>query len=101
MSLSSHPCFLESMYICLHVCLATCACACLCVCVCMCVLDCVVVNSENAQTVYKVHKLMYCAVVHECQIIFDSIHIHVHFNHLCSFLPMTCVPKFVDEITQN
>ena len=31
-----------------------------------------------------------------CQNIFDSI--HVRFNHLCSFLPMKCVHKCVDEL---
>ena len=34
--------------------------------VCELVLDCVSGNSENVQTVYKVRKLMYCAIVHVC-----------------------------------
>ena len=44
-------------------------CVCVCVCVCVHVLNCVFANSENVQTVYKVHKLMYCAIVHVCLII--------------------------------
>ena len=64
---------------------------CVCVCVCMQVLDCVFGNSdENVQTAYKVCKFMYCAVVQMCvKNTFDSI--HVHFNHLGSFLPRKCV----------
>ena len=71
---------------CIHVCLAR---------ACACVLDCVFGNSENVQTVYKICKLMYCAVVQMCVNIYDSI--HVRFNHLCSFLPMKCDHKCVDE----
>ena len=41
-----------------------------CVRVCVHVLDCVFGNSENVQTVYKVCKLMYCAVVQMCVKIF-------------------------------
>ena len=48
------------------------------------------------QTVYKVCKLMYCVVVHICQMIVGSI--HVCFNQLWSFLPMKCVHKFIDEL---
>ena len=51
--------------------------------------------SENVQTVYKVCKLMYCAVVHACPIFLTIL---VRFNHLCSFLPMKCVHKCVDEL---
>ena len=39
---------------------------CVCSCVCVYVLDRVFGNSENVQAVYKVRKLMYCAVVHMC-----------------------------------
>ena len=63
----------------------------MCVYVCGQVLDCVFGNSdENVQTAYKVCKFMYCAVVQMCvKNTFDSI--HVHFNHLGSFLPRKCV----------
>ena len=63
---------------------------------CVHVLDFVFGNSENVQTVYKVHRLMYCAIVHVCQNIFDSI--HVRFNNLCSFFPMKCAHKCIDEL---
>ena len=55
---------------------SVCVCVCVCVRVCACVracvrlLDCVFGNSENVQTVYKVCKLMYCAVVQMCVHIF-------------------------------
>ena len=52
--------------------------------VCMCV--CVCVRARAC--------LGCCANV--CQNIIDSI--HVRFNHLCSFLPMKCVYKCVDEL---
>ena len=45
---------------------------------------------------YKVRKLKYCTVVRMCVKYFDSI--HVRFNHSCSFLPMQCVYKCVDEL---
>ena len=41
-------------------------CVYVCVCACVRVLDCVFGNSEDVQTVYKVCKLMYCAVVQTC-----------------------------------
>ena len=65
-------------------------------CVCVRVLDCGFGNSENVQTVCKVHKSMYCAIVQMCVHIFD--YICVSINHLCSFLPMKCVHKCVDEL---
>ena len=43
---------------------------CMCVCARVCVLDCVFGNSEKVQNVYKVCKLMYCAVVQMCVRIF-------------------------------
>ena len=66
---------------CVCVCVFVCVCVRVCVCVCMCVLDYVFSNSENVQTVYKVCKVMYCAVFKMCVHIFYSI--HVSFNHLC------------------
>ena len=41
-------------------------CVCVHACVRACVLDCVLGNSENVEAVYKVCKLMYCAVVYVC-----------------------------------
>ena len=79
---------------CVFLCMHACVCACVRVCVHACVLDFVFGNSENMQTVYKVH--MYCAAVHVCQNILDSI--HVHFSHLYSLLPMKCVHKCVNEL---
>ena len=69
-----------------------------CVLACVRVLDCVFGNSENVQTVYKVCKLMYCAIVQMCVHIFYSI--RASFNHLCSFLPMKCVHKCVNELNK-
>ena len=46
-----------------HVCVCVSVCVCVHVCVCACVLDCVFCNSKNVQTVYKICKLMYSAVV--------------------------------------
>ena len=78
--------------------LATCVFLCVCACVCVHVLDCVFGNSENVQNVYKVRKLMYCAIVHMymCQNIFDLT--CIRFNYLYSFLPVKCVHKCVDEL---
>ena len=45
-------------------------CVCVCVCVCACTTDWVFGSSENVQTVYKVRKLMYCAVMNMCVKIF-------------------------------
>ena len=61
------------------------------------VLDCDFCNSEKVQTVYKLYKLMYCAAVQVCVKIIIINCIHVRFNHLCSFLLLKCVHKFVDE----
>ena len=83
MSLSSSPCLLESMHVCMcvfsvflcscisislsHSVCGVCVRACVCVCracacmrvrLCVCVLNCVVSNSENVQTVYEISKLM-------------------------------------------
>ena len=62
--------------VCLHVCVCVRARAhaCVCVCVCMCLyFYCVFGNSENVQTVYKVHKLMYCAIVYMCVKLFLTL----------------------------
>ena len=51
---------------------------------------------ECAKCVSSMYVNVMCRCVNVCQNIFDSI--HVHFNHLCSFLPMKCVHKCVDEL---
>ena len=50
-------------------------CASMCVYVCVCVCVCVFGNSENVQTVCKVCKLMYCAIVQMC--------VHIFWLYLC------------------
>ena len=57
------------MCICLHVRVSLCVCVCACVCVRVCVYMIVFGNSENVQTVYKVHKLV-TAIVHMCVKVF-------------------------------
>ena len=52
-------------------CFSVCVCVCVCACVCVrvCVYMIVFGNSENVQTVYKVHKLV-TAIVHMCVKVF-------------------------------
>ena len=52
------------MCVCVCVCVRVCVFGC--ICVCMCVLDCVFGNSDSVQTVCKVRKFMYCAIVQVC-----------------------------------
>ena len=76
------------VYFCVAICLthslSVCVCVRACVRACVHVLDCVVSNSENVQTVYKISKLMYWAVVQMFVKIFVTLFmsasiIYVHF----------------------
>ena len=63
----------------------------------MCVLDCFG-NSENVQTVYKVRKLMYCAIVHMCVKIFLTLFVSSSIICVYSYIPMKCVHKCAGEL---
>ena len=55
-----------------YFCVAICVYVCVCMHACVHVLDCVFSNSENVQTVYKICKLMYCALC-KCVSIFLTL----------------------------